>query len=179
MSTKLATLKVYIEMLDTESEQWYTLASLPKATTDLSVTLCGGNLYLLGGCLSKNHTKTVLTCHLKTLLKTAIQSSSWSGPASTGMDAWQRIADVPVYASTSAVLFGTVLVAIGGYEESETPTDKIYSYDPSEDSWHVVGSMSKARYQAVAATLPGNHVMVVGGYDADYNGSDVTEIGSV
>ena len=53
-----------VEMLDTESEQWYTLASLPQASTDLSISLCSRNLYLLGGWSSKDRTKTMITCHL-------------------------------------------------------------------------------------------------------------------
>ena len=36
-----------VEMLDTESEQWYTLASLPQASTDLSISLCSRNLYII------------------------------------------------------------------------------------------------------------------------------------
>ena len=167
-----------VEMLDTESEQWYTLANLPQATTDLSISLCGGNLYLFGGWSSTDRTRVVITCHLQTLLRTAIIALS-STTRRLSADVWQRIADLPVYAATSAVLFTTVLVAIGGYDESETPTNAVYSYDPADDSWSVVGHLSRARYQALVATLPGNEVMVVGGYDPDFKVCSVMEIGSV
>ena len=65
-------------------------------------------------------------------------------------------------------LYTTVLVAgyIGGYNDSETPTDEIYCYKPSDDRWHMVGHLTSARYQAVAAMLPGNKVFVVGGIGA-------------
>ena len=171
-----------VEMLDTESEQWYTLASLPKAFTDLSISLCQGHLYLLGGWSSKDRTKTVLTCHLQTLLRTAtisLGSPTAASAQSSSLDVWQQVADVPAYGSTSAVLFNTVLVAVGGFDDSETPTDEVYSYEPSNDSWHVVGHISKARYQALTATLPGNNLMVVGGYNAEYKSTNHVEIGSV
>ena len=169
-----------VEMLDTESEQWYTLASLPKATTDLSISLCGGYLYLLGGWSNKDRTKTVLSCHLQTLLRTSrVSVGSSPTPAQSSLDVWQQVADVPAYGSTSAVLFNTVLVSVGGFDERETPTDEVYSYEPSNDSWHVVGHLFNARYQAVAATLPGNRLMVVGGYNLDYKATNLVEIGSV
>ena len=166
-----------VEMLDTENEQWYTLASLPTASTDLSLSVCGGNLYLLGGWSSKDRDKSVVSCHLKTLLRTATPSQSSTSTSSSHV--WQSVADVPVYASTSTVLFDTVLIAIGGFDDREIPTDKVYCYNPLDNSWSVVGHLSKARYQAVAAPLPGNCVLVVGGYDAEYKSTGLTEIGSV
>ena len=170
-----------VEMLDTESEQWYTLASLPHATTDLSISLCQGHLYLLGGWSSQDRTKSVLTCHLQTLLRKAKISlgPSTSSRSSPSQDVWQQAADVPAYGSTSAVLFNTALVAVGGFDDSETPTDEVYGYEPSNDSWHVIGHLSQARYQAVAATLPGNRLMVVGGYNIEYKNTNHVEIGSI
>lgn len=170
-----------VEMLDTESNQWYTLASLPEAMTEISISLCGEYLFLLGGWSSKDRTKAVLTCHLQTLIRTANKSpNSSSVPAHSSLNVvWKRVADVPAYACTSAVLFNTVLVAVGGYDDSETPIDEVYSYEPLDNSWHVVGHLSVPRYQAVAATLPGERVLVVGGYDTEYKSTDHTEIGSV
>ena len=55
----------------------------------------------------------------------------------------------------------------------------MYAYEPSNDSWHVIGHFSKARYQALVATLPGNQMKVVGGYDSDFSGNNLVEIGSV
>lgn len=169
-----------VEMLDTESNQWYTLASLPEAMTEMSISHCGEYLYLLGGWSSKDRTKDVFTSHLQTLIRTANKSpKSSSVPAHSALNVWQRVADVPAYACTSAVLFNTVLVAVGGYDDSETPIDEVYSYEPLGNSWHVVGHLSAPRYQAVAATLPGERVFVVGGYDTEYKSTDHTEIGSV
>ena len=169
-----------VEMLDTESNQWHTLASLPEAMTEISISQCGEYLYLLGGWSSKDRTKAVFTSHLQTLIRTANKSpNSSSVPAHSSLNVWQRVADVPAYACTSAVLFNTVLVAVGGYDDSETPTDEVYSYEPLGNSWHVVGHLSAPRYQAVAATLPGERVFVVGGYDTEYKSTNHTEIGSV
>lgn len=100
-----------VEMLDTESEQWYTLASLPQASTDLSISLCSRNLYLLGGWSSKDRTKTMITCHLQSLLRTATIALSSTTTVSTpsSVNVWQRAADVPVFASSSTVLSWSLL----------------------------------------------------------------------
>ena len=100
-----------VEMLDTESEQWYTLASLPRASTDLFISLCSRNLYLLGGWSSKDRTKTMITCHLQSLLRTAIiaLSSTTTDSTPSSVNVWQRAADVPVFASSSTVLSWSLL----------------------------------------------------------------------
>ena len=38
-----------VEVMDTESLQWFTASSLPHPMTQASATICGENLYLLGG----------------------------------------------------------------------------------------------------------------------------------
>ena len=100
-----------VEMLDTESEQWYTLASLPQASTELSISLCSRNLYLLGGWSSKDRTKTMITYHLQSLLRTATIALSSTTTVSTpsSVNVWQRAADVPVFASSSTVLSWSLL----------------------------------------------------------------------
>ena len=58
-----------VEMLDVDTEQWCTLASLPEATSDVSIALSGGSLYLLGGWSSKDRSRSVVSCQLDSLLQ--------------------------------------------------------------------------------------------------------------
>lgn len=169
-----------VELLDTESRHWYSLASLPDVASDLSISLCGGSLYLLGGWSSRDRTQSVVTSQLQSLLKTAsTPSTSSSSPTRTSPNPWHKVADLPVYASTTAVLYNAVLVAVGGFGDDEAPTDEVYSYEPSDNSWHMVGRMPTARYQALTATLPGNKLLVVGGYNSEYESTSLMEIGTV
>lgn len=169
-----------VELLDTGSRHWYSLASLPDVASDLCISLCGGSLYLLGGWSSRDRTQSVVASQLQSLLKTAsTPSTSSSSPTRTSPNPWHKVASVPMYASTTAVLYNAVLVAVGGFGEDEAPTDEVYSYEPSENSWHVVGRMPTARYQALTGTLPGNKLLVIGGYNSDYESTSLVEIGTV
>ena len=77
---------------------------------------------------------------------------------------WHRVADLPVCKSSCATLCGQLL-AVGGCDESlEHPTTAIHQYDPATNSWEVISHMPTARYDTLVAVLPGNKLMVVGGY---------------
>ena len=44
------------------------------------------------------------------------------------------------------------------------PTTAIHMYNPTTDSWEVISHMGTPRYDCIAAVLPNNQLMVVGGY---------------
>ena len=54
-----------VELLDIDSLQWFSVSELPHPRFCASATVCGDNLYLVGGYgESGNATKSVLTCSL-------------------------------------------------------------------------------------------------------------------
>ena len=55
------------------------------------------------------------------------------------------------------------LVAVGGCNVLSEVVDTIHLYDPSMDSWHIIGHMPTARYDCLVATLPGDALVVIGG----------------
>ena len=58
-----------VETLNTDMHQWATAESLPRPLYKSSATLCGDQIYLLGGEDDKfTMTKTVYSCSLSTLL---------------------------------------------------------------------------------------------------------------
>ena len=73
-----------VEVMDTRTLVWLTVASLPHPYYSASVTICGDQLYMLGGWDDTDKTKSVLTCSLTELL----QSSSSS--------VWHRVTDALV-----------------------------------------------------------------------------------
>ena len=61
-----------VEVMDTESPQWFTASSLPHPLYEASATICGENLYLLGGFDQSGYeTKSVFTCSLSALLQSS------------------------------------------------------------------------------------------------------------
>ena len=174
--TRLST----VEVMDTESLQWFTASSLPHPLTEASATICGENLYLLGGFgESGTPTNSVFTCSLSALLQSCQPQSLETSPKmslSQEPRVWQKTADIPVNQSTCTTLCGQLL-AVGGRDSDGKPTTAIHKYDPVKNSWTVISHMATPRYSSLVAVLPGDKLMVVGSYI--HTRSDVVEIATL
>ena len=157
--TKLTT----VEVMNTDTLKWSTASSLPHPLSDASATVCGDSVYLIGGCGQDGHsTKTVLTCSLKALLQ--------SLKGGTNRQLWFTLANTPMFNSTGVTL-NEKLLAVGGtvnqYSHFSGPcliySNSVYLYNPVTNFWEITSRFTTARYSCLAAVLPGNKLMVVGG----------------
>ena len=98
-----------VEVMNTETRQWYTAAALSDPTSNFSATVCGDQIYMLGGD-DKNWkvTASVYSCSLSALLKSCSSPSDKSS-------VWSRVSDCPAKSSTCVSLRGRML-AIGGQD---------------------------------------------------------------
>ena len=149
-----------VEVMNSATREWYTAASLPEPVSNMSATVCGGCLYLLGGYKSINSTHAVFTCTLDSLLHSC-HPPSQTPPHTNETGVWQRIADVPMERSTCTTLNGRVL-AVGGQDSHGTRTADVYMYNADSDSWPLVGNMSTARFLCLVVGLR-DYIVVVGG----------------
>ena len=178
--TRLST----VEVMDTESLQWFTASSLPHPLNEASATTCGENLYLLGGYdQSGTPTNSVFTCSLSVLLQSCQPQSLEASPKTSLPQeprVWQNTADIPVNRSTCTTLCGQLL-AVGGRDSDYKSTTAIYKYDPVKNSWTVISHMATPRWPSLVAVLPGDKLMVVGGYtpSPSLSGCDVVEIATL
>ena len=141
-----------VEVMDTKTLVWSTVASLSHPFHWASATICGDHLYMLGGVDDKGMTKSVLTCSLTELLQSSSSSSS----------VWQRVADVPAFRSTCAAVNGQLL-AVGGCDEDFKAKADIHKYNPTTNSWDHISNMPTASYLCLVVVLPTNEIMAVGG----------------
>ena len=139
-----------VEVMNTKTLVWSTVASLPHPYTRASGTICADQLFMLGGWDDKSQTKSVLTCSLTELLQSSSSSSS----------IWHRVADIPAYLSTCAAV-NEELLAVGGCDKDDKPTAAIHKYSPTTNSWDLISNMLTARYHCLVAVLPTNEMMVV------------------
>ena len=146
-----------VEVMDTESLVWSTVASLPHPYYCTSGTICGDKLYMLGGSDPKGDTKSVLTCSLTELLRLSSSSPS----------IWHRVADAPAYSSTCAAI-NEELLAVGGCDKDYKPSSAIHKYNPTTNSWDLISNMPTARWWSLVAVLPTNEMIVVGGCIKNY-----------
>ena len=167
-----------VEVMDTDTLKWSTASSLPHPLSDASATVCADNIYLVGGWDQHGQTKSVLTCSLSALLQSQTVGARMKGFFRTGNHSvWHTITDLPVERSTCVTLSGQLL-AVGGYDFDETDSNNIYSYNIATNSWQVISHMLNPQSYRLVALLPGNKMMVVGGWTG-YKDTDKVEVATV
>ena len=168
-----------VEVMDTETLQWSTASSLPFALRCASATICQDHIYLLGFD-TINEPQSVLACSMADLLQSCRSQSL--GTSLNLQAVWHRVANLPVRNSSCATLCGQLL-AVGGSDSfinrSDGDTTAIHQYNPANNSWEVISHMPTARSETLAAVLPGNKLMVVGGYIDGGKQTDKVEIATL
>ena len=161
-----------VEVMNIPTKQWTTASHLPHPFGATSGTILGDQLYLAGGFVGYcEPSKSALTCSVTDLLSPpslAAGLRTLSLADKTGV--WRHVRDLPVIQSTLITLGGHLL-AIGG-ENKETAD--VHCYDTHTDSWQVVSKMKNKRRLCLAAVLPEDCLLVVGGW-----GKYSVEIGSL
>ena len=88
-----------------------------------------------------------------------------SAPSST----WSRLPNSPTAATpfphTTCVSIHCQLLTIGGKDSERKPATTIHMYNPTTDSWEVISHTITPRYDCIAAVLPNNQLMIVGGFN--------------
>ena len=160
-----------VEVMDIPTKQWSTASRLPHpfgVISSVSGTICGDKLYLAGGFVGLGEdSKSVLTCSVTDLLSPpslGARLHSLSLANKTGV--WRQARDLPVTGSTLITLSGHLL-AIGGRDDSEGDTAAVHCCDTHTDSWRVVSEMKNTRCLCLAAVLPEDRLLVVGGWLED------------
>ena len=174
MNEQLVRLRT-VEVMNTETFQWSSAASLPEKLYLVSATFCGDSIFLLGGWKNyRIHNDSVYTCSLSALLQSSAKTlgGHLASALSLQSSVWSRITSLPVTQSVCVSLNGQLL-AIGGYSNADkNVTTDVHWYNQDTKSWEVISHMIKPRCRCFAAVLPGNQLMVVGGNSQSYVQSD-------
>ena len=80
---------------------------------------------------------------------------------------WKKVAAPPVTETTCVSIHGQLL-AIGGKDSDKKPTTAIHMYNQTANSWEVVSHMRTPWWNCIAAVLPKNQLMVIGGSTVDF-----------
>jgi hypothetical protein len=160
---------------------WHDAApNLPQPLYQSSLILCDNLVYLLGGYNDEfelcSHNVAVYFCSLNSLLFP--KSIGGRLVSALTCNPWKTVADLPVKASTTVILDGRLL-AIGGLDAANKPITAVHTYQPTTNSWEVVSHMITPRSECLAAVLPDNQLMVVGGRTAYNRLCNSVEFGTV
>ena len=164
--------KTEVEVMNTHTLQWSTVANLPYPLSEATATICGHRLYLGGGLSSFGMaTKSVLECEVEDLIKTQPPSLASRLGLSRSHKVWREVASLPVRGS-SLVTFQGHLLAVGG-AAGAGPTPDVRQYDAATNSWNVTSQMRVRRCWCLAMVLSNNTLMVAGGFGSDQCTSSV------
>ena len=168
-----------VEVMNTDTLVWSTVASLPHPYCKTSATVCGDKLYLLGGEDTKTKTQSVLACSVTKLIE--------SNKDTEGV--WKKLNNkVPNFYSTGANLDGELIVVggqtveavVGGQAQFSRKTavkNEVYKYIADRGTWKLITNSPTARYDCLVATFPSKKmVVVVGGREDSKKLCTATEI---
>ena len=157
-----------VEVLSQETLQWSTASSLPVDVASPQLTLCGRSFYLL-------NVKSLYSCSVEDLLKSCKPATN----SSDGCSVWTELAAVPVTFYSSLVTLRGHVLAIGGAHDrfDGNPTGAIHCYNVTTNSWSHC-EMPTPRYDVLAAVLPSNDLVVVGGRLSQRKDCSIVDIGS-
>ena len=153
-----------VEILDTDSTQWYHAASLPQPLSRSLSAIIGNMCYLLGG-FTKGGTasqKVFSVCLDDLISQAASKPASASAPPAPSP--WQSLPDTPLNCST-ALAFNGALLAVGGGEIWGSTA--IYHYQPSSRSWVKAGELPTKQSTCTCTVLPSGDLYVAGGYGTE------------
>ena len=158
-----------VEVFQTKTYQWHHAKPLPVAHSRMSCTVVDGTFYLIGGGKSDGYASTQAYCtSVSNLISQALPpdhpETSSTPQASPSPPTWQVLPECPLPYSTAAEL-GGCLLAIGGMDDSNSPSSAVHMYSPSTNSWVRIssGDLPVPRFTAAAAQLEGGEVIFVGG----------------
>ena len=149
-----------VEVMNIQTLVWSRVASLPYSYSRSSATICGDQLYVLGGWTMGEWEKLVLTCSLSKLLQSHSDETSSDS-------VWHESTDLPVWGSTCATMDGVVL-AIGGVNDGDQTTATTLMYDQIANSWVPANEKFKLqapRHHCLAAVIK-NSLIIIGGYSS-------------
>ena len=154
-----------VEVMETQTLKWSTVASLPHPVSSAVATICGDRLYLGGGFGDDGLTRSVVMCEVRNLLQSRPQSLATRLGLSSSPPVWKEVASLPV-SHSSLITFQGQLLAIGGSTAGfgTQSTSEVRQYETTTDSWNVISQMRLKRDHVLAAALPNNTLMVCGGW---------------
>ena len=159
-----------VEVMDIKSQppQWSIASSLPHPLIQAAETLCGDQVYMLGGQdQDRKQTKSVFTCSMTALVQSS-QTPSLGAQLIVRLKTlalpkvWHKLADVP-YCRCTCTSLQRQLLAVGGEDSDGNKTTAIHTYNTTNNSWEVISHMTTPRSQCPVAVLPHNKLIVVGG----------------
>ena len=153
---------------------WSFAQPLPMGYYVLKSAILDQHWYLMGGKRSsQGYSIKDSMVHFSSL--DSILASCQLSETSQLPSIWKRLIDAP-YQSSSAAVFGSRLIAVGGGEGVARPSSTVHAYSFQTNSWTHVGDMPFKASRTCSVVLPTGELMVVGGTDGVHFMTNVLKV---
>ena len=170
-----------VQVFQSKSSQWYCAEPLPFAHDCMSHAIINDTCYLMQGGITRSAYCTSLPSLIEAAVPLYHQKASSTIPqASPSPPTWQALPHCPLRSSTAAEL-GGCLLAIGGYDDKNSPSSAVHVYSPSTNSWVRIssGDLPVPRRFAAATQLKTGEVILVGGEEGTRNSTTTVFVASI
>ena len=161
-----------IEVLDTTSRQWQTLANLqlPQPLYQMKIAVCAAHIYVASASSGYDVTAGagIPSRHVWRLPLATVEEVL-SGEDHGPPQQWMEVEPSPKYHSALLQYTSHPLAAGGHAEDSGKATSRISIYDPHSDKWSTVGQLLEPRTRCAVVSLSGCSFMVCGGCSNAWN----------
>ncbi len=144
-----------IEVLNTNSKQWYAGPTTPRPWSGMKTAVVGNIGYFMG-----DHTTSVYSVFLPALISQL--NSADSGERDRQI--WKEIPGLQLTYSAPLSISGS-LFALGGEDKGIDPVTAIHLYHPNTGDWVKVGDLPSPRFDCTCVMIRDREVLVAGGYD--------------
>ena len=159
------TLLSSIAILNITTLQWSTLGNLtlPQPMFEMQITISNAHLYVASAAISYDiATDTDTTTRTVWQLPLTALENVLTTEGDNVSHHWTEIAPTPYY--YSVLLQDTAhVVAVGGHDQSDTPTSDVFVYDPNNNKWTKGGQFGVPRARCAVVSLSSTSFIVCGG----------------
>ena len=138
-----------VERYDPATDSWETLPPKPTAVTDVHAVVIGGEIFVPGGNEADGNVSDVLEIF------------------DPSLGTWIARALLPEPLTRYAIVaYEGRMILFGGWNGEEL-IDKVYEYDPLDDTWEIIATIKEPRGDA-RAVVSGNQIYLLGGHDNNH-----------
>ena len=149
-----------VEVLNTDSKQWYTGPPTPVAWSHMKTAVVGGMGYFMGGEQTRPAAKKVYRLCFQTLASHITSQAS----SVANREIWKEISGLQLSKSAPLSISGSLL-AVGGRNKDGRAVTAIHLYQPDSGEWVKVGDLPSPRATCTCAMITDREVLVTGGDD--------------
>ncbi len=152
-----------VEVLNTDSKQWYTGPPTPIPWSSMKTTVVGNMAYFMGGVSKTNNSATEnIHCVYHICIDTLISHITSNTSSEADKEIWKQIPGLQLANSTPLSIRGSLL-ALGGRDKDYEAVTAIHLYKPDSGAWVKVGDLPSARYNCTCAMTTDREIIVAGG----------------